>query len=92
VAVAGIDSHKDTLAVAVVDDQGRELDRTEIEISSRGHLTLIGWLGRHELTRVGIEGAVARRYMSPELLAKVRLEVIDGEAVEEVRSELVTAS
>ena len=30
VAVAGIDSHKDTLAVAVVDDQGRELDRCEL--------------------------------------------------------------
>ncbi len=38
------------------------------------------------------EWAVVRRYMSPESLAKARLEVIDGEAVEEVRSELVAAS
>ena len=36
--------------------------------------------------------AVVRRYMSPESLAKARLEVIDGEAVEEVRGELVAAS
>jgi putative transposase len=38
------------------------------------------------------EWAVVRRYMSPESLAKARLEVIDGEALEEVRGELVAAS
>lgn len=38
------------------------------------------------------EWQVVRRYMSPESLAKARLEVIDGEAVEEVRGELVAAS
>jgi hypothetical protein len=38
------------------------------------------------------ESAVVRRYMSPESLSKARLEVIEGEAVEEVRSELVAAS
>jgi transposase-like protein len=38
------------------------------------------------------EWAVVRRYMSPESLAKARLEMIDGEAIEEVRSELVAAS
>jgi transposase-like protein len=41
------------------------------------------------------EWAVVRRYMSAESLAKARLELIDGEAVEEVeevRSELVAAS
>ncbi len=41
------------------------------------------------------EWAVVRRYMSPESLAKARLEVIEGEAVEEVeevRGELVAAS
>jgi putative transposase len=38
------------------------------------------------------EWAVVRRYMSTESLAKARLEVIDGEAVEEVREELVAAS
>ncbi len=38
------------------------------------------------------EWAVVRRYMSPESLAKARLEVIDGEAAEEVRGQLVAAS
>ena len=38
------------------------------------------------------EWAVVRRYMSSESLAKARLEVIDGEATEEVRGELVAAS
>jgi transposase-like protein len=38
------------------------------------------------------EWAVVRRYMSPESLAKARLEVIEGEAVEEVKGELVAAS
>jgi putative transposase len=38
------------------------------------------------------EWQVVRRYMGAESLAKARLEVIDGEAVEEVRGELVAAS
>ena len=38
------------------------------------------------------EWQVVRRYLSPESLAKARLEVIDGEAVEEVKGELVAAS
>jgi transposase-like protein len=38
------------------------------------------------------EWQVVRRYMSAESLAKARLEVIDGEAAEEVKGELVAAS
>jgi len=38
------------------------------------------------------EWQVVRRYMSADSLAKARLEVIDGESVEEVRGELVAAS
>jgi transposase-like protein len=38
------------------------------------------------------EWAVVRRYMSTESLAKARLEMIEGEAVEEVKGELVAAS
>jgi transposase-like protein len=38
------------------------------------------------------EWAVVRRHMSAESLAKARLEVIDGEVVEEVKGELVAAS
>lgn len=38
------------------------------------------------------EWQVVRRYMGAETLAKARLEVIEGEAVEEVKGELVAAS
>ncbi len=38
------------------------------------------------------EWQVVRRYMGAETLAKARLEVIDGEVVEEVKGELVAAS
>ena len=38
------------------------------------------------------EWQVVRRYMSADSLAKARLEVIDGEAIEEVRGELAAAS
>jgi putative transposase len=38
------------------------------------------------------EWAVVRCYMSPDSRAKARLEVIEGEAVEEVSGELVAAS
>ena len=56
-AVAGIDSHKDTLAVAVVDYQGRELGRLDVENSPGGHRRLDGWLERFCPDRVGIEGS-----------------------------------
>ncbi len=38
------------------------------------------------------EWAVVRRYMSAESLAKARLEVIEGDVIEEVRGELIAAS
>ena len=38
------------------------------------------------------EWAVGRRYMSAESLARARLDVIEGEVLEEVRGELVAAS
>lgn len=76
-SVAGIDSHKDTLAVAVVDDQGREVDRTEIENSSRGHHTLIGWLGRFQPTRVGIEGAGSNGRVAALRLQDAGYEVVE---------------
>jgi hypothetical protein len=38
------------------------------------------------------EWQVVRGYMSPDSLAKARIEVIDGDAVEQVRGELVAAS
>jgi hypothetical protein len=42
--------------------------------------------------RAAVAPSFRRRYMRPESLAKARLEVIDGEAGEEVKGELVAAS
>lgn len=56
-AVAGIDSHKDTLAVAVADEQGRRVDNTEFPNTPEGFHRLAGWLGHHQPRRVGIEGS-----------------------------------
>lgn len=75
--VAGIDSHKDTLAVAVVDDQGRALDRSEIENSAHGHHMLVGWLGRHHPTRVGIEGAGSNGRVAALRLQDAGYEVVE---------------
>lgn len=55
--VAGIDSHKDTLAVAVVDNQGRRINLIEVENTPAGFHHLVGWIGRHHPDRVGIEGS-----------------------------------
>ncbi len=75
--VAGIDSHKDTLAVAVVDEQGRELERNEIENSARGHHLLVGWLGRHHRGRVGIEGAGSNGRVAALRLQEAGYEVVE---------------
>ena len=56
-AVGGIDSHKDTLAAAVVDNQARRIDTTEVENTPSGFHKLVGWMGRHGCRRIGIEGS-----------------------------------
>ena len=56
-AIAGIDSHKDTLAAAVIDEQGRQIDVIEVENTPAGFHHLIGWIGRYDAHRVGIEGS-----------------------------------
>jgi transposase len=54
---AGIDTHKDTLAVAVIDDQGRLLAADEVTNSERGFERLAHLLEQHAVERVGIEGS-----------------------------------
>ena len=55
--LAGIDTHKDTLAVAVIDDAGRPVVVTEVANTEAGFDTLEQLLTAHEVTRVGIEGS-----------------------------------
>jgi hypothetical protein len=54
---AGIDSHKATLAIAVIDDAGRLQLPIELDNNSRGHDQLIKTLANAGVLRVGVEGA-----------------------------------
>lgn len=53
----GIDAHKDTLAVAEVDDQGRQLDCRTFVNNPDGYTELVHWLADRCTQRVGIEGS-----------------------------------
>src|SRR5215475_1051437 len=53
-----MDTHKDTLAVALIDDSGRSRAAVTIPNDARGHAELAAWLGKHgPVERFGIEGA-----------------------------------
>jgi transposase len=55
--LAGIDTHKDTLAVAVIDDAGRPVVVTELANTETGFDALEQLLAKHPVHRVGIEGS-----------------------------------
>jgi len=77
VAVAGIDSHKDTLAVAVVDGQGRELGRLDAENTPGGHRRLVGWLAPFSPDRIGIEGSGSNGRVAALRLREAGHEVVE---------------
>ncbi len=54
---AGIDTHKDTLAVSVIDHTGRQLAGVEVANTDAGFARLSALLGEHHVGRVGIEGS-----------------------------------
>jgi transposase len=55
--IAGIDTHKDTLAVAVVDDSGRLVAGGDVPNTERGFAQLVDMFTSHQVQRVGIEGS-----------------------------------
>jgi transposase len=55
--LAGIDTHVDTLAVAVIDLTGRPVAVTEVANTDAGFDALEELLTGHEVTRFGIEGS-----------------------------------
>ncbi|WP_345771500.1 IS110 family transposase [Geodermatophilus normandii] len=55
--LAGIDTHKDTLAVAVIDAAGRPVVVTELANTEAGFDSLEQLLSDHGVARVGIEGS-----------------------------------
>jgi Transposase len=54
---AGIDTHKDTLAVAVIDDAGHLLAARDVPNTEQGFVQLVGLFETHQVVRVGIEGS-----------------------------------
>jgi transposase len=54
---AGIDTHKDSLAVAVIDDAGRPVAAGEVPNIEQGFVQLGGLFETHQVVRVGIEGS-----------------------------------
>lgn len=54
---AGVDTHKDTLAVAVIDAAGRALASLEVPNTESGFEQLAALLRRHRVRRIGIEGS-----------------------------------
>ncbi|HSK27475.1 MAG TPA: IS110 family transposase [Jiangellales bacterium] len=60
VVIGGVDTHRDTHHVAVIDEVGRELADREFPASRAGYRRLLGWLAGHgRLARVGVEGSGA---------------------------------
>src|SRR5665809_141083 len=66
----GVDSHKSSLAIAVLDDLGRPIGVREFVNDSRGHDAVVKWVAQHGTKLVvGIEGsgnygaALARRLL-----------------------------
>lgn len=53
---AGVDSHKDTLAVAVIDATGRVADQLQVANEESGFARLLELVSGHRVVRVGIEG------------------------------------
>ena len=54
---AGIDTHKDTLAVAVIDHAGRVVIQLQLPNQDSGYDRLLAVLTSHAVTRVGMEGS-----------------------------------
>ena len=62
---AGIDSQKDTLAVAVVDQVGLAVAVVQEPNTRAGFVRIGELLAKHEVIRVGIEGSAITGVASP---------------------------
>jgi transposase len=62
---AGIDSHKGSLAVAIVDDTGRLQSQFQTDNNSQGHDQLAKTITNAGVLRVGIEGSGGERSRRP---------------------------
>jgi len=69
--VGGVDSHKDTIHVAVITEIGQHVADQEFSTTSAGYRRAVAWLiGHGPLTKVGVEGTSSYgRGISTELIA-----------------------
>lgn len=83
IVIAGIDTHKDTHHVAVLDTVGRLLGVNVFPTTSAGHRAVADWIGSHgPIDRVGIEltgsyGAGLTRYLTGEGITVVEVNTTD---------------
>lgn len=55
--IAGVDTHADTIHVAVIDKQGRDLDDREFPTTPAGYRAALAFIAEHgRLDRIGVEG------------------------------------
>jgi transposase len=74
---AGIDTHKDTLAVAVIDHAGRVVMQRELPNQDSGYIRLLALLTGHAVTRVGMEGSGNYGWPAAIYLLEHELNVVD---------------
>jgi transposase len=53
----GVDSHKKSFAVAIVDEVGRDVGVRQFPNNPKGHTRILEWLARLDVDLVGIEGS-----------------------------------
>jgi transposase len=74
----GVDTHKDTHAVAALDELGRVLDTATFPTTTAGYRALLRWLTNFgELTAVGVEGTGAWGAGLARFLTAAGVEVIE---------------
>ena len=74
---AGVDTHKDTLAVAVIDHAGRVVRQLELPNQDSGYVRLLALLTSYNVVRVGIEGSGNFGWPAATYLLEGDLSVVD---------------
>jgi hypothetical protein len=74
---AGVDTHKDTLAGAVIDHAGRVVRQLELPNQDSGYVRLLALLTSHNVVRVGVEGSGNFGWPAPIYLLQRDLNVVE---------------
>ena len=78
VIVAGVDTHRDTHHVAVIDQVGRHLADAEFPATKRGYQRLLAWVRAHGTAeRVGVEGTGSYGAGLARFLAEAAVPVVE---------------